>query len=283
MTIPTDKPLAVPAFDYHTHHRRCGHAQGEMADYIEAGIALGLREIGVSDHCPFLFLPGDHPQPGTAMAASELPNYVAEARQLQERFAGRIAVRVGIEADFVPGFEDVYRETLAAHPLDYVLGSVHFVNGRHIFDRTRWADEDATATYTAYYNLVARAAASGMFDVMSHLTAVEAYGPPLPDALGDRLYPPVVEAVKASGCAVEVNTSGFRKMGDDDPFPNRNLLALLVAAGVPLTFGSDAHRPGEVGHARDRVARLLAGLGLDMDAPPRPLTVRRGPLLTFAS
>jgi len=146
MTIPTDKPLAVPAFDYHTHHRRCGHAQGEMANYIEAGIALGLREIGVSDHCPFLFLHGDHPQPGTAMAASELPNYVAQARQLQERFAGRIAVRVGIEADFVPGFEDVYREALAAHPLDYVLGSVHFVNGRHIFDRTRWAPTDAAST-----------------------------------------------------------------------------------------------------------------------------------------
>jgi histidinol-phosphatase (PHP family) len=267
-------------FDYHSHHSRCGHAAGEMADYIEAAKALGLAEFGVSDHCPAFFFDGDDPTPQTSMAKSELPGYVAEARALKERYAGWIAVKVGIEADFVDGSEEVYRRTLAAHPFDYVLGSVHWVGETHIFDRSRWEREDPEATYAAYYRLVALAAQSGMFDILSHLTAIEAYGPPVEDALARRLYPPLVEAVAAAGTAVEVNTSGFRKMGGDDPFPNRSLLRLLADARVPLTFGSDAHRPDEVGYAQGRVEAILRDLGLDV-MESRDVTVRRGPIKAF--
>ena len=78
-----------------------------------------------------------------------------------------------------------------------------------------------------------------MFDILSHLSVVEAYGPPIGDRAAARLYPEVTAAVAASGCVVEVNTSGYRKMGGDDPFPNRRLLRLLIDAGVPLTFGAD--------------------------------------------
>ncbi len=267
-------------FDYHSHHQRCGHAAGEMADYIEAAKALGLAEFGVSDHCPPFFFEGDDPTPQTSMAKSELPGYVAEATALKERYAGQIAVKVGIEADFVEGWEEAYRDVLAAHPFDYVLGSVHWVGGSHIFDRTRWEREDAQATYTDYYRLVTLAARSGLFDILSHLTAIEAYGPPLGDALARRLYPPLVEAVAAAGMAVEVNTSGFRKMGGEDPFPNRRMLRLLAGAGVPLTFGSDAHRPDEVGYARGRVEVLLRDLGRDVDGP-RDVTVRRGAIKAY--
>jgi histidinol-phosphatase (PHP family) len=249
-----------------------------MADYIEAAIASSLVEFGVSDHGPAYFRAGDHPLPGTQMARSELPHYVREAHELKACYAGRVAVKVGLEADFAPEFEDVCRAMLAAQPFDYVLGSVHWVNGRSIFDRTRWVAEDAGETYAAYYDLLVRAAGSGLFDVLSHLTAVEAYGPPISEELSDRLYSRVADAVAASGCVVEVNTSGYRKLGGDEPFPNRKLLRLLIAAGVPLTFGSDAHRPAEVTFGRERVIALLAELGVDA-ARAQPVTVRRGPIL----
>lgn len=248
-----------------------------MADYIEAAIASGLAEFGVSDHGPAYFFEGDHPAPGTQMARSELPAYVREAHELKARYTGRIVVKVGLEADFAPGREDDCRAMLAGQPFDYVLGSVHWVGGRSIFDRTRWAAENAWETYSAYYDLLVRAAGSGLFDILSHLTAVEAYGPPIAEELSDRLYPRVADAIAASGCVVEINTSGYRKMGGDEPFPNRKLLRLLIAAGVPLTFGSDAHRPAEVTWGRDRVTALLAELGVDA-ARARPVRVRRGPV-----
>ncbi len=249
-----------------------------MADYIEAALAAGLREFGVSDHGPAYFFPGDHPCPGTQMALSELPAYVREAHELKARFADRIAVKVGLEADFALGREDDCRAMLAGQPFDYVLGSVHWVNGRSIFDRTRWTAEDAGETYSAYYELLIQAAGSGLFDILSHLTAVEAYGPPISEELSDRLYSRVAQAVAASGCVVEINTSGYRKLGGDEPFPNRKLLRLLVAAGVPLTFGSDAHRPADVSFGRERVTALLAELGVDASRA-RPVNVRRGPIL----
>ena len=267
-------------FDYHSHNRRCGHAAGELADYIEAAKALGLNEFGVSDHCPMLFWEGDDPAPGTAMAKSELADYVAEATALKQQYAGQVTVKVGIEADFVEGWEDAYRELLAAHPFDYARGSLHWVGQSNIFDRTRWQREDPPETYREYYRLLAAAARSGIFDILSHLTAVESYGPPIGEALADRLYPPVVEAIAASGAIVEINTSGFRKMGGDDPFPNRKLLRLLAGANVPLTFGSDAHRPDEVGFAQGRVEAILRDLDIDVDAP-QDITIRRGTIKAF--
>lgn len=269
-------------FDYHSHNRRCGHAEGELADYARAARAAGLETFGFSDHCPAYFLDGDKPLPGTMMGKSELAGYVNEALALKEQGADRLDLRVGIEADWVPGFHDAYRDALAAHPFDYVLGSVHWVNGRSIFDRSRWADENADATYAAYYRLVIEAAQTGLFDILSHLTAVEAYGPPIGEATAAQWYPAVADAAVDAGCVIEVNTSGYRKMNGDEPFPNRRLLALLIARNVPLTFGSDCHRPGDVGWGRERVAALLESLGVDT-RQTHHVTVRRGPIRAFTT
>jgi histidinol-phosphatase (PHP family) len=221
------------------------------------------------------------------MAISDFPNYVAEARTVQESYKDRIAVRVGLEADYIEGREDDLRALLvaASQPLDYVLGSVHYARGRNIFERKRWEDEDAEETYADYYRLVACAARSGLFDILSHLTAVEAFGPPISEALAARLYPPAADAVAESGCLVEINTSGYRKMGGDEPFPNRRMLRLLVDRGVPLTFGADSHTPSEVGFGRDRAASLLADLGVATKTPVRVASSRGGgsALMAFAT
>ncbi len=262
-----------------------------MRDYIEAALALGMTTFGVSDHGPAYFLEGDHALPGTQMAISELPNYLSEARTLQAEYAGKIDVRVGLEADFIEGEEETLGDLIAAHPpLDYVLGSVHYAFGVSIFNKGRWdKGETAEEVYEEYYRLVALAAQSGLFDIMSHLTAGEAYGPPIGDDLARILYPPVADAVEASGCVVEINTSGYRKMPPrlertgDEPFPNRQMLRLLIERGVPLTFGSDCHNPDQVGFARDRAASLLQELGVDISRGPQVYTVRRGPVFAFAT
>jgi histidinol-phosphatase (PHP family) len=270
--------MSIP-FDYHSHNRRCGHAAGEIADYVEAAKLLGMTEFGVSDHSPTLYKDGDDNAQGMTMAKSALPGYVAETVELKERYAGEVVVKLGLETDYVAGFEDEYRALLDAHPFDYAIGSVHWVNGVHVFHRPRWEYEDAADTYRQYYGLQVAAARSGMFDILAHATAAEAFGPPLGD-LADELYPPLVEAVREAGLVVEVNTAGFRKMGGEDPFPNRALLRLLADARVPLTFGSDSHRPDEVGYDQGRVEALVRDLGYDVENP-RPVTVRRGPILAF--
>lgn len=268
-------------FDYHSHHRRCGHAVGEMDHYAQAAVDAGLTHFGVSDHGPAYWRDGDHAQPGTQMAVSEFGAYVADARRVRRAFADRLDVAVGVEADWIDGREDDLRALLDSQELDYVLGSVHYSLGRSIFLKD-WERVDVEAVFRDYYRQVADAARSGLFDILSHLTAVEAYAP-LPDPdLADALYVPVADAVAASGCVVEVNTSGYRKRpAIDEPFPNRRMLRLLIERGVPITFGSDCHRPDEVSYAADRVAALLDALGVDRAAGPVPVRVRRGPVLAY--
>lgn len=246
-------------FDYHTHHERCGHAAGSIAEYIEAALALGLHEIGISDHAPVYWAEGDHALPGSAMARSELGAYVEEVRELKRRYADRISVKLGLEADFAPGFEDVYREVLAQYPFDYVIGSVHYCREVHIYHRARWEGvDDASDIYAEYFRLIRASAGSGLFDVLGHITGIMAYGPKPPREFLERQFDETAQAIAASGVAIEVNTSGLRK-GGEGPFPAAELLRRCIAAGVPITYGSDAHHPGEVGHAREQARGLLVG------------------------
>ena len=267
-------------FDYHSHNERCGHAVGTLEDYVQQAINLGLTHFGMSDHGPAYWLEGDHAQPGIQMAVSELPNYVAEAAMLKERYADQIALVVGIEADFIEGHEEKLAGWLAAHPFDYVLGSVHYCLGRSVFDQRRWREQDPETVFRDYYRQVVCAARSGLFDILSHLTVIESYSPPIPEALAAELYPKVAAAIAQAGCVVEVNTSGYRKHPDlDMPFPNAALLRELIARGVPLTFGSDCHTPQEIHFAREKVQMLLRTLGVSPEVQPN--RVKRGQIQTF--
>ncbi|MDF1521270.1 MAG: histidinol-phosphatase [Trueperaceae bacterium] len=246
--------------DLHTHHHRCGHARGDLADYVAAGRARGLTTVGLSDHAPLWAQPEDHPVPRMHMARSAFAGYVAEARALQAAPAGDLEVLVGVEADYVEGAIEAYRSELARHPLDYVLGSVHYVDGCHVYDRTRFESGfDVAAFARRYLELVREAAASGLFDVLAHVDAWKGRAPTRwPDVADD--LDRTVEAISAASVAVEVNTSGLRKC--DEPFPSDAFLRRLVDAGVPITYGSDAHDPDEVGYAWDDVVARLRALGV---------------------
>ncbi|MCC7209448.1 MAG: histidinol-phosphatase [Anaerolineae bacterium] len=248
--------------DYHTHNIRCGHAQGQIEDYIRAAIRLGLTDIGVSDHNPAYWLPGDDPMPTVSMAKSELEGYVDETLRLKAKYAGQINVRLGLECDYVEGMEDACREMLARHPFDYVIGSVHWVQDANIFHVRRWDGvTDALPIFAEYYRLIIKSAQSGLFDIVGHSTAMTAFAPkPLADGI-EALQDEALAAINDAGLVMEVNTSGFRKM-TTEPFPTFRMIAAAHRLGIPLTFSSDSHRPEDVGYARDRIAAYFAQIGL---------------------
>lgn len=248
--------------DYHSHNFRCGHAQGTIEDYIKAAIRSGLTEFGISDHSPAWFLDGNDPTPTNAMAKDELDGYVEEVLNLKAKYQGQIAVKLGLEVDYVESMEDFYRETLAAYPWDYLLGSVHMVAGSHVYEARRWDNKanpmqsDPLTVFTEYYRLVAKSAQSGLFDILAHTSAILAYAPrPFP-AETEYLQDVALEAIRDSGLAIEINTSGYRKM-TTDPFPTARMVGVAASFGIPITFGSDSHRPEQVAYNRPEVERLL--------------------------
>jgi histidinol-phosphatase (PHP family) len=228
--------------DYHTHTYRCGHAVGTAAEYVEAARARGLAGIGVCDHLPLV----GRRDTELTMAASDLDDYVTEVLELRHAYPGYVLL--GIEADYEPETFEGVRALLESYPFDYVIGSVHFLDG-WAFDDPRnaaeWAGRDVLDVYLRYFERVGEAAESGAFTILGHLDLVKKFGhrPPEPPQAAMQA---LVERVARTGMAVEINTAGLRKPVAE-MYPGPDLLGLLYRSGVPLAFGSDAHRPEEVG------------------------------------
>lgn len=247
--------------DYHVHHERCGHAVGPMEAYVRAALARGLGEMGFSDHLYMYWLPPDRRDPQLGMREEQLDEYVAEARALQRAYP-QIRLRLALEVDYIPGRESDLREILARHDWDYLLGSVHFL-GDWGFDQERYQDgyaqRDVDEIYCEYYDLVGRAAESGLFDIMTHLDLPKKFGHRPTRDLGD-VHRALVRRLAEAGVAVEVNTSGLRKPVGEI-YPALDLLTLCAEAGVPATLSSDSHRPEDIGADFDRALQHLARAG----------------------
>jgi len=243
--------------DYHTHNSRCGHAQGKIEEYIKAGIARGLTEIGISDHSPIYWLDGNDPMPSTAMAKDELDGYVNEVLELKQKYAGQITVRLGLECDYVEDMEDFYRQMMAKYPFDYLIGSVHYTLGKNVYDSRRWDGvHDPMPTFRDYYRLVEKSARSGLFDIIAHTTAIIAYAPkPITPEI-EPLQDAALNVIRESGVCMEINTSGYRKM-QTDPFPTVRMVEKAASLGIPFTFSSDTHKPDDVAWGKDRVEKLF--------------------------
>jgi histidinol-phosphatase (PHP family) len=260
--------------DYHVHLRP-DDAAGEAGEHFNEANAeryrllaqeRGIDELGVSEHI-YRFTQAlelwRHPF-WEGFAHDDLDAYCAFVREQTD-------LRLGIEADFVPGAEDRTAALLAARDFDYVIGSVHFIREGAVDmdDYTVWDPRDPRRTpeqiWKRYFETVAESARSGLFDVIAHPDLVKYWGPAHPGRTpeGDlrRFYEPTVEAFLDAGVAVEVSTAGLRKPAGEI-YPARPFLEMCVEAGLPLALSSDAHRPQDIGAGYDRALALLEELGV---------------------
>jgi histidinol-phosphatase (PHP family) len=69
-----------------------------------------------------------------------------------------------------------------------------------------------------------------------------------------------LEEARQNDVAIEINTAGLRK-DCKEMYPSRAILELAAGMGVPLTFGSDAHAPGEVALNFGQAVELARAVG----------------------
>lgn len=249
--------------DYHTHHERCGHAVGKLEEYVQRGIALGLQQLGLSDHLPLIHVDPEHYYPEMAMPLAELPRYVEECLDLKERYRGTIELRVGLEADYIEGYEEQIRELLAPYPWDYLIGSVHFLGEWDITDHRQthgWEGQDVMSVYRRYYDAVQKSALSGLYDIIGHMDVIKrfGYGPQTPEERAEAraLELETLKVISGSGIAMELNASGLTKPCAE-MFPAEHVLQQAYALGIPLTVGSDAHDPLKLGDGLQEAREML--------------------------
>lgn len=250
--------------DYHNHTPLCNHAEGEPSAFVERAIELQIAEIGFSEHSPWMV---QEPDEKLAPTEEEFVRFVEWIRALQTRYnddaSSPIRVRLGIEMDYVPDRVDRARKYIDKYPWDYIIGSVHHLNSWG-FDNPAYVGEfdrrDIDEVYEAYFASVCTLAELGIVDVIGHLDLVKKFGH-RPKRDTGPLYQYVASVLRRAGVAVELNTSGRDKTVREF-YPSFEFLKILTGKGVPLTLGSDAHRPDEVGRYFREARTMLLDLGV---------------------
>ncbi len=239
------------------HTPLCRHAVGEPEEYVRQAIAKGIDEIGFSDHNPM----PDGYDAAFRMTVEEFPSYIEKVVRVREQFPD-FPIKLGLEADFHDGTEDFVYNTTNEYDFDYIIGSVHYL-GDWGFDNPenakRFEGRDLFELYRQYFEKVARLAASGLYDILGHPDVIKKFGH-RPERPYDDLMGQALDAVHRAGMSLDVNTSGLRRPAKEI-YPSRRFLELAREVGVGVTLGSDAHKPGEVGHEFGAAVELLKSVG----------------------
>lgn len=234
--------------DYHTHSWRCGHASGTMREYVLSAIEQGIGEIGLTDHLWMYWLaPSDRPREW-AIPESMFEEHYAEMIAVRNEFSDRINVRVAVEADYVEGHEEALRSILARYDFDFVLGSVHFMDGWMIDvpeNAEKYRQQRVADIYRRYFAMLSKAVRLGAFDVLAHFDLPKKFGF-LPEEDLTATVTELLDQIADAGISIEVSTAGLRKpIGEI--YPSRSILLEMAARRIPIVLSSDAHSPDEVG------------------------------------
>ncbi|RDI36922.1 histidinol phosphate phosphatase domain-containing protein [Falsibacillus pallidus] len=175
-----------------------------------------------------------------------------------------IQLRLGIEADFFPGCEAELKEILDLYQWDYVIGSVHFVDGWG-FDNPETVDHfskyDLHDLYQRFFAIVEQAVRSGLFDFAAHLDNLKVFGmrPDETDLIPH--YQRIAAALSETDTATEVNAGLYYRYPIKEMCPSPLFLKELIDAGVAFTTSSDSHFPDDLGKYVDQNTKLLESLG----------------------
>ncbi len=232
-------------------------ARDSLADLCQAALERGLAGFAVTDH--FDTEPGD---PGYGhYDGNRLLQEVEAARRAH---GARLAIMAGAEVCFQPVFLPCVRALLDACPLDYVVGSVHWV-AREYVDGAYFSRQPAAKAYEAYFAALGEAVSSGLFDAIAHFDLPKRYTTALLGPFDPAPHWPAIERVLRSmvarGTALEINTSGWRQaLGE--PLPGEAILRRYrELGGTRITIGSDAHSAAELGGDVARAQELARRIG----------------------
>jgi histidinol-phosphatase (PHP family) len=244
--------------NFHTHSSFSDGKSEPEASVIEA-IRLGMNSIGFSDHAPMPFINTFSIQSG-----NYLP-YCKEIRRLQNEYAGKIDIYLGLEIDFIPGMMEDFAGLIREGDLDYAIGSVHLIGSekeenlwftdgpkRETYDDglQKFFGGDIRKAVKAFYDQTNRMIETQPFDVIGHFDKVKMHNQNRYFTEDEKWYTDLIdetlELIQSKQIIVEVNSRGLYKQRSTDFFPSVSILQKMHKMGIPLIISSDAHLPQEI-------------------------------------
>ncbi len=234
--------------DYHIHaaaHGEYDYSWTWIEQFINTARRRQLIEIGFIEHDEY---------------SSKIDFNLLERIQQKN---DDITVKIGLEVDYWEGRENLIRQILARYPYDYIIGSVHYINGwafdhpdyRYKFDRM-----DIDEIYQRYYELVNSSVKSGLFTIIGHIDLIKKWGHRPINHNISYYIKDVLNSIKKAELTVEINSAGLRKPVAE-MYPAREIMEIMAGMKIPITLSSDAHHPSEVGAGIREAAHLAWAAG----------------------
>jgi histidinol-phosphatase (PHP family) len=243
--------MAWPGVDYHSHI-----CESTIDAMLASAAEKGVCEYGISEHI-FMLNEGHLVFPLVPEEGRRFTRewYVETYRDRAQR--SPMSIRLGLEVDYVPGTEVPVADVLAGVEWDFLIGSVHEIDGTDLFEYTPVDEREGQRLWRRYYELSVAAIESGAFDVLAHPVRNMIRNQYVPEDVGD-LLDAVATAAARDGVALELN-------GEDTRLWPEMVTALAQAAGragCAVSLGSDAHRPETVAQSLLVASSIAAEAGV---------------------
>ena len=258
-------------YESHCHTPLCKHASGSPTEYAEAAYRAGLTGITFTCHNPMPNGFSAH----VRMGMNQWDEYQCIVAETASVWDGQLDVRLGIEADYYPGYVEFVRDQIASAPLSYVIGSIHPQTPEW---KSTYRTVDPYTDQITYFEMLADAAETELFDCISHPDLIKNEMPG--DWHEGRIagtIAKVLDRIAATGTAMELNTSGrYKRIPEMNPHPA--MLRMMRERNIPVVIGADAHIPSRVGEGYLEAIDILDTAGYDeitffVDRKPREVRI----------
>lgn len=158
--------------DYHVHTSFSGDCNIAPRIMIERALSLGLTHLCLTDHMDYDYTDGD------LCFEFDPKVYFEQLLPLKEEFADRIDLRIGIELGLQPYLTKKHHNLIFSYPFDFVIGSVHLVNGKDPYYPVFFEGRKESTAYEEYFECCIQNLESySNFDTFGHLDYIVRYGP----------------------------------------------------------------------------------------------------------
>ena len=238
--------------DYHTHTNYSDGISPHHS-YLNQASYAGVDELGFSDHFSIL----DSQWSVKNKEIKEMRDHILAIKQMQGL---SVKIRFGAEIDFVPGKEKKIQALIQSLPLDYTIGSVHFLDKWNFdTDPRNFEGRNIDELYDKYFTAVRKAINSGLYDIIGHIDLIKKFGH-YPSVDPSRWYKKLIRSLKQMNSVVEINTSGLNKPCKEF-YPEVNFIKLCFQSNIPVTLGSDAHEANQIGQYFSLAKEVLKKIG----------------------
>lgn len=261
-------------WDGHTHTRFCYHGSDAASElYIDRAIELGFERYTLSEHPP---LPANYVDDASlfaelAMPMEQLPDYFQYVKEMKEKYEGAIEITAGLELDYLQGHTDFTASIVDRwqHELQDVVYSVHYLPGVGGMRCIDFTPDDFKTNLLAYYGTmekvvdeyydhveqaIAEASKLPMRTRIGHINLIQKFQtvlPPLDEEQLNKRMRALLPLLAGSKVAVDINTAGLRVATCGNAYVPLWFMQECISLGIACVYGSDAHKPEQVGFGYD--------------------------------